>query len=107
MIARSCRPAPTGARQEGARGGLLMTGLVGHGSLVLALLLAAWGMVGPMLWARTGPRSLGPARRLSTAGSDALRARGRGDRLRHRPRRRRSAGAPGGDPPAPTPRYNL
>ena len=31
-----------------------MTGLVGHGSLILALFLAAWGMVGPMLWARTG-----------------------------------------------------
>ncbi len=31
-----------------------MTGLIGHGSLLLALLLAACGMVSPILWARTG-----------------------------------------------------
>jgi hypothetical protein len=28
--------------------------LVGQGSLLLALLVAAWGMASPILWARTG-----------------------------------------------------
>jgi cytochrome c-type biogenesis protein CcmF len=31
-----------------------MTAVIGHASLLLALLLAAWGMVSPILWARTG-----------------------------------------------------